>query len=1685
MMLAETDLALGRLVVERSIATEEQVRQCLQIQKNLQRPTNLGAILVHRGVITQDQCRELIGLSQSASYAGSGAFQRPPPPVNDGQTALVRPTVSGAHAMGPLAVGCHSCGGRFAARPEHRGHTVPCPSCKTPIQVPTNGNGNGNGAASAASRSASRVGGPPSSMARPGSRIGAAPPLFEAPTAPPPPPSRAGGGPAGEAETLLLQGESDQTRRTDHPTPYGGMPTPYGGLRPPTRGTPGSSMGVARAPLRPASHFAAPPPPPGTAPSGPVPGDAGFEPLFSEEGLELDEASVAEVADPIARVFGRRVGAEGEVTTFGPYDVLGEIARGGMGIVYKARQRDLKRLVALKILKEGEEATERQVRRFKRETAAAAKLQHPNIVAVHEVGCHAGFHYFTMDLIEGEPLDQIVKRARPPKDAGLVGGSGGSRSGARVGGLDVEWSLNVLEEISRAMHYAHQKNVVHRDLKPANILMDREGHPKITDFGLAKDLDQKSLLTRTGAAVGTPFYMAPEQARGDDDIDKRIDVYALGVILYEMLTGTPPFVGNSTMEIYHKILEEEPVPPRQHNPKIPRDIETIVIKSIEKDRRRRYNTSEELADDIRRYREGEPIHARPVGPIERLVKKAKKNLAVVATVAVAVMVLVPSVIAIGYRHLKELETQRAQKFQLELDRFKEAVKERHLAVESILTTASAKRRDHNPVESLEEIAAAIATLDGIEDLVAERAPDEDDDSVITREDLENHLQEESPKTNKLYRRAHVLAAEAEQDIGTVDALQEALARYAKALEHEPGHGPARHGIAMVHVKLGDLDRALETLQDVLAQDADDHEARLLLGRVLRSNGRLDEAESELERVVREAPDPIKGRIELGRLLLAKGEAERAHDEFEAVLDQQDDSFEGYLGRGRANEVLDWHQEALDDFNEAVDLQPSRPEGYYFRARHHLSQQKTGDALKDFEIATAREDRYYAAWLGLGTVQVWQLEWERAAESFKKITEAKDRASQDFAAEAWLRLGDLYRLQADIGSAVQKRIDEREAKARRSLLQMAGRMRVAQESGNMESVAGQAAKQLGDDVVSREDDLAEAAKDVEKLTKKALDAYAKARELDPHLAEAPLGQAEFLIALGRHDEAKKALAEASETLAGRSEAEEVGDLPPSPLPGGPLPATLPIDARLAFARARLALESEEAKEALSIAQAARTEIAPEFGFLLDSVIGLAHHKLGDEAAAHEALGRATEEAALPGHSIGRLLEAASKSKDSAIRSKKLEYYSRARAYFTRIIDLYPYDARAYLGRARLEVAWKYHDFAQEDFSKAIAAAPFMREAWVERGNTRIKVSGDDTEKITAAETDFTTALELTRAISVPTKDELDALAKNDQPLVEEIKKEARLSLLAKAHVGRAKARAKLDRDAEALVDARASAALAPRVEAAYELLERLLSKRGEPILALAAKMERKAIRAVSRAEAQKHFEKGQQYQNRRSYPEAIAEFDKAIELDPDLSQAYYERGTCYIKIGNFVPGILDLSKALELDPDIANILYEKVYQVSYVVDLNRVIGELNKIVGDHPDESHVVFLRGFFYVAKTELKKFEAKDIDLGIADLDRTIEINPKHLPAFVYRGMLYFKKGELERALEDYDRALLFYEDFGMAHYLKSQALSSQGQVDEAFMHLEKAFKNGFNGYERVKQDDNFEALRGDPRYRRIIGGR
>ncbi|HZO86141.1 MAG TPA: serine/threonine-protein kinase, partial [Verrucomicrobiae bacterium] len=323
---------------------------------------------------------------------------------------------------------------------------------------------------------------------------------------------------------------------------------------------------------------------------------------------------------------------------FGDYKLLEEIARGGMGVVYKAHQLSLERFVAIKILLFGPHATPELVKRFRIEASSAAALQHPNIVAIHEVGVFDDEHYLVMDLVDGPNLAAVVKERPLPSDH----------------------AARYLKRIAEAIHYAHERGILHRDLKPSNVLIDSSDQPRVTDFGLAKRLSGEASSTMSVHMLGSPAYMPPEQAGASRvKVGRYSDVYSLGAMLYHLITGRPPFAGESVADILRLVQTQEPLSPRQLNSSVPLDLETICLKCLQKEPRRRYTSAQELAEELGRVLENEPIKARPVGTIQKIWRWCGRNRALGSVGAAAIVVLLAGASVSMWQAVRARNAERA------------------------------------------------------------------------------------------------------------------------------------------------------------------------------------------------------------------------------------------------------------------------------------------------------------------------------------------------------------------------------------------------------------------------------------------------------------------------------------------------------------------------------------------------------------------------------------------------------------------------------------------------------------------------------------------------------------------------------------------------------------------------------------------------------------------------------------------------------------------------------------------------------------------------------------------------------------------------------------------------------------------------------------------------------------------
>jgi len=432
---------------------------------------------------------------------------------------------------------------------------------------------------------------------------------------------------------------------------------------------------------------------------------------------------------------------------FGDYVLLEEIARGGMGVVYKARQVNLHRIVALKMILAGQLADESAVKRFYSEAAAAAALDHPGIVPIFEIGEHAGQHYFSMGLVEGESLaKKVASGPLPPRDA-----------------------AELVKKVADAVEYAHSKGIIHRDLKPANVLLDRGGQPRVTDFGLAKQMRGDPGLTGTGDIMGTPSYMPPEQAAGRiDQIGAATDVYALGAILYCLLTGRPPFQAASPLETLRLVLEQEPVSVRQLNGQVPLELETITLKCLEKEASRRYGSARDLAAELQRFLNGEPIVARPIGALARSWRWCRRKPIVAGLIGtVAVSLMAGTIISYSFSVLAE---KRAADLEKALGREKN---------ETLRADAAARKFDDErkvAVREAEEAQKARTLAVEKQEFAEEQQEQAENARQIAREERDRANDQTEIALDRLYAADMQFVQKACEQGGLLDAFKR-LARY--------------------------------------------------------------------------------------------------------------------------------------------------------------------------------------------------------------------------------------------------------------------------------------------------------------------------------------------------------------------------------------------------------------------------------------------------------------------------------------------------------------------------------------------------------------------------------------------------------------------------------------------------------------------------------------------------------------------------------------------------------------------------------------------------------------------------------------------------------------------------------------------------------------------------------------------
>ncbi len=694
------------------------------------------------------------------------------------------------------------------------------------------------------------------------------------------------------------------------------------------------------------------------------------------------------------------------VRKVGRYRLLREIARGGMGIVYEADDPELKRRVALKVLRHGDAAPE-TVRRLHREASIAAQLRHANIVTVHEVGVAEGpegepTHFIAMDYIEGPTLAALMGEGRTAKPE----------------------LMRMLEEVARAVGHAHEKGIVHRDLKPANVLVERGGRVMLTDFGLAKAESFVTKLTGTNELLGTPQYMAPEQAEGRvREVDARTDVHALGVMLYEILTGSLPFRGRTAVEVYTKIVREEPARPSSLNRTIARDVEIICLKAMSKEKNRRYRNATEFAEDLGRFRRGEPIRARPPSVFFLLRRKLARQPVLVAASIAALAGAFTTAVTVG-------QVVRRREFDRSRDSAQRAFAEGEWGRAMVECDRALGIRPDPALEGIrEESRARLRTVEAEEE--GRRRYLAFQGEWIPR------LQAKIEKSRTMFYipnanvRAHL------------EELEKALLEF-ESFAADPAfrsHSEVWATIGMGWYVLGDLARAEEALLEAAHRSPDDARVAAYLGRVYLDRSliaRLRDSEdpspnSEIHKMLAQASRhfrrAIRGwegatPIELHLARIHQSEDDQHHQNCRLAR-------EGVETFGDAPGVEEFwvalamlrhgsDRDPIVDLTKAVQIRPYAPWLFLFRGELYHEGGRNREALTDYGKSIEQDPRLYWAYTGRGVLHHQMGRWEEAISDFTAALHIRPGFSMAYAGRASARLerGDSIGALQDLEEALR-------------------------------------------------------------------------------------------------------------------------------------------------------------------------------------------------------------------------------------------------------------------------------------------------------------------------------------------------------------------------------------------------------------------------------------------------------------------------------------------------------------------------------------------------------------------------------------------------------------------------------------------------------------------------------------------
>src|SRR6266513_1787736 len=700
------------------------------------------------------------------------------------------------------------------------------------------------------------------------------------------------------------------------------------------------------------------PPDPGGDPSAiaSAKGDDGG----SAENVEANAVAAARRSKKAAR-------AAELLGELGDYELLEEVGRGGQGVVFRARQKSLNRTVALKVISLGQWASKAHLKRFRREAEAAASLDHPSIVPIYEVDERDGSCYFSMKFVEGGQLDEVTRREPIP----------------------IRRAVELIAKVARTVHYAHEHGILHRDIKPGNILLDAKGEPHLTDFGLARLVESESSVTHTLDVLGTPSYMAPEQAAGNNAaVGSVTDVYGLGAVLYQLLTGHPPFAGGTTYETIKLVLETEPRQPRQLNPKIDRDLSTICLKSLEKDPKRRYPSALALADDLERWLKHEPIRARHTGIFARGRKWVQRNparaLSAGSLVALAAasgwiiwkseLIRQPLTNGIAVLPFENLNDQKENS--VFADGVQDDILSKLAKIGDLKVISRSSVMEYRGKRNVRQIGDALRVSHVLE-------------GSVRRSGARLHINAQLIDTRT---DTHVWAEQYDRDLNDLFAIQAEIVQ--KVAEH-------------VHAKLSATEKASieeRPTQDLIAYDFYAQAVSMIYNvqvpsestadTTLHANKMLSEAVDLLNKAVTRDPNFLLAYCQLALVHDLVYDMEIDHTPTRLALAQSaiDSAFRLRPDSGEAHLALGWHlyggyldyDRARAELALAQQSLPNNPRVYELAGSMDRSQRRWVDATHNLERACELDPRNFPYLVNLGSTYLWLHDYDQHAKIMDRI-----------------------------------------------------------------------------------------------------------------------------------------------------------------------------------------------------------------------------------------------------------------------------------------------------------------------------------------------------------------------------------------------------------------------------------------------------------------------------------------------------------------------------------------------------------------------------------------------------------------------------------------------------------------------------------------------------------------------------